>query len=307
MYPIRRILVALDLSELDPLLIQFASFITQSTGSEKVFFVNILRNIHIPDEVLKEFPDLIKNAVSERRQQIIELVEKNFIRPQGLKLQYIVKEGQPVKKILQMVKDQDIDLVLAGKKTKLEGSGVLVQRLARRAGCNLLIVPEGSKPSLLKLLVPSDFSENSKLALETAIMICQKNPEEAQIVIQNVYTVPAGYHYTGKSFEEFSEIMKKHARSDYQKFIQTIDLKGVRVKDTYSRDKNDNKMTDINDKAVSLKVDGIVMGAKGRTAATALFLGSIAERAVQMNKKFPLLIVRPKGQNAGFIDFILDI
>ena len=35
--------------------------------------------------------------------------------------------------------------------------------------------------------------------------------------------------------------------------------------------------------------------------------GSIAERAIQMNKQFPLLIVRPKGQNAGFIDFILDI
>lgn len=307
MYPIRRILVALDLSELDPLLIQFASFVSQSANSEKVFFVNILRNIHIPDEVLKEFPDLIKNAVAERRKQIIELVEKNFNRPDNLKLQYIVKEGQPVKKILQMVKDQDIDLVLAGKKTKLEGSGVLVQRLARRAGCNLLIVPEGSKPAIQKLLVPSDFSENSKLALETAILICQDKTEDAQIIVQNVYTVPAGYHYTGKSFEEFSEIMKKHAKVDFKKFIQPIDLKGIKVKDTYSRDNNDNKMTDIYDKAMSMKVDAIVMGAKGRTAATALFLGSIAERAVQMNKKFPLLIVRPKGQNAGFIDFILDI
>lgn len=307
MYPIRRILVALDLSELDPLLIQFASFITQTTGSEKVFFVNILRNIHIPDEVLKEFPLLIKNAVADRRKEMTELVEKNFTRTGNIKLQYIVKEGQPVKKILQMVKDQDIDLVLAGKKTRLEGSGVLVQRLARRAGCNLLIVPEGSKPSIKKLLVPSDFSENSKLALETAILICENETEEAQIIVQNVYSVPAGYHYTGKSIEEFTEIMKKHARCDYQKFIRAIDLKGVKIKDTYSRDHNDNKMTDIYDKAVSSKVDAIVMGAKGRTAATALFLGSIAERAVQMNKKFPLLIVRPKGQNAGFIDFILDI
>lgn len=307
MYPIRRILVALDLSELDPLLIQFASYITQSTGSEKVFFVNILRNIHIPDEVLKEFPHLIKNAVADRRKEMVELVEKNFKRPKNIKLQYIVKEGQPVKKILQMVKDQDIDLVLTGKKTKLEGSGVLVQRLARRAGCNLLIVPEGSKPVISKVLVPSDFSENSKLALEAALMICHSTSDEAQIIVQNVYSVPAGYHYTGKSLEEFTEIMKKHARSDFKKFIQPIELKGVKIKDSYSRDNNDNKMSDIYDKAVSSKVDAIVMGAKGRTAATALFLGSIAERAIQMNKKFPLLIVRPKGQNAGFIDFILDI
>lgn len=307
MYPIRRILVALDLSELDPLLIQFASFIARSAGAEKVYFVNILRNIYIPADVLKEFPDLIKNAVEERRQQIATRVKENFEPVEGLKMQYIVKDGQPAKRILQMTKDSDIDLVLAGKKSTLEGSGVLVQRLARRAGCSLLIVPEGSTVRLRKLLVPSDFSENSKLALESALHIAHRNAPEVQVVVQNVFAVPAGYHYTGKSYSDFAEIMKKHAKRDYKKFIKTIDTKDVKVKDVYSLDSNDNKMSDIYDKALEIKADGIVMGAKGRTAATALFLGSIAERAIQMNRQFPLLIVRPKGQNAGFIDFILDI
>lgn len=307
MYPIKRILVALDLTDLDPLLIQFASYVSRSVNVEKVYFVNILRNIHIPEQVLKEFPDLIKNAVGERRKQIINLVEQNFDRPEGIKLQYIVKEGQPVKKMLQMVKDSDIDLILAGKKNKLEGSGVLAQRLARRAGCSLLIVPEASKPSLNNLLLPSDYSENSKLAMETALMLTDKNKPNAQVTVQNVFAVPAGYHYTGKSYEDFSEIMKKHAKRDFRKFIKSFELKGIKVKDTYSLGRNDNKMSDIYDKAIEIKADGIIMGAKGRTAATALFLGSIAERAIQMNKQFPLFIVRPKGQNAGFIDFILDI
>lgn len=307
MHPIKRILVGLDLSEIDPLLIQFASYICRSAGAEKVYFVNILRSIHIPDQVLKEFPDLITKALTERRAQIAETVEKYFDRPEGVKVQYLVKEGPPAKKILQMVKDSDIDLVLAGKKRTLEGSGVLVQRLARRAACSLLVVPEGSDPGVNRILVPSDFSENSKLALETALTIAEKNLPEVQITIQNVFTVPAGYHYTGKTYEAFSEIMKKHAKRDYKKFIKSIDLKGVKVKDVYSLDKNDNKMSDIYDQAIRLKADAIVMGAKGRTAATALFLGSIAERAIQMNKQFPLLIVRPKGQNAGFMDFILDI
>jgi nucleotide-binding universal stress UspA family protein len=307
MHPIKRILVGLDLSEIDPLLIQFASYICRSAGAEKVYFVNILRSIHIPDQVLKEFPDLISRALTERRTQIAETVEKYFDRPEDVKVQYIVKEGQPAKKILQMVKDSDIDLVLAGKKRTLEGSGVLVQRLARRAACSLLVVPEGSNPGVNRILVPSDFSENSKLALETALTLAEKNLPQVQITLQNVYTVPAGYHYTGKTYEAFSEIMKKHAKRDYKKFIKSMDLKGVKVKEVYSLDKNDNKMSDIYDQAIRLKADAIVMGAKGRTAATALFLGSIAERAIQMNKQFPLLIVRPKGQNAGFIDFILDI
>lgn len=307
MYPIKRILVALDLTEQDPLLIKFASFIARSAGAEKVYFVNILRNIYIPADVLKEFPDLIKNAVEERRQQIANLVQEHFEPVKGVKMQYIVKDGQPAKRILQMSKDSDIDLVLAGKKRTLEGSGVLVQRLARRAGCSLLIIPEGSLVKISKLLVPSDFSVNSKLALEAALNIAHRNQPDVQVVVQNVFSVPAGYHYTGKTYDDFSEIMMKHARRDFKKFIKTIDSGNVKIKDVYSLDKNDNKMSDIYDKALEIKADAIVMGAKGRTAATALFLGSIAERAIQMNKQFPLLIVRQKGQNAGFIDFILDI
>lgn len=307
MYPIKRILVALDLSELDPLLIKFASYIAGSAGAEKVYFVNILRNFHIPNEVLKEFPDLVKNAVEERRGKMKEVVEQNFGKPEGVKVQYLVKDGQPAKKILTMVKDSDIDLVLAGKKKTLEGTGVLVQRLARRADCSLLIIPEGSATSLAKLLVPSDFSENSRLALETALTIAERTSPDVQLVVQNVYSVPAGYHYTGKSYEEFAEVMKKHAKRDYKKFVKDLDTKNIKVKDVYSLDNNENKMSDIYGMAKEIKADGIVIGAKGRTAASALFLGSIAERAIQMNEKFPLLVVRPKGQNAGFMDFILDI
>ena len=307
MYPIKRILVALDLSDLDPLLIQFASYIARSAGAERVYFVNILRSFHIPNEVLKEFPDLIKNAVEERRGKMKALVEQNFEQLDGVKAQYLVKDGQPAKRILSMVKDSDIDLVLAGKKRTLEGTGVLVQRLARRADCSLLIIPEGSTPSMEKLLVPSDFSENSKLALETALAIAERNSPNIQLIVQNVYSVPAGYHYTGKSYDEFAEVMKKHAKRDYKKFVKDLNSVNVKVKDVYSLDNNENKMSDIYDKAKEIKADGIVIGAKGRTAATALFLGSIAERAIQMNEKFPLLVVRPKGQNAGFMDFILDI
>jgi nucleotide-binding universal stress UspA family protein len=51
----------------------------------------------------------------------------------------------------------------------------------------------------------------------------------------------------------------------------------------------------------------IIIGAKGRTAATALFIGSLAERLIQINNKVPLLVTRPKGKNAGIIEYILEI
>ncbi|EMR01148.1 universal stress protein [Cesiribacter andamanensis] len=310
MYPIKRILVALDLTDMDVTLIQYAAFIAKNTPAEKIYFVNIIRNFHIPESVLKEFPGLMDTAIAERKEKMKAVVDAHFHAGEAIltrfKIQYLVKDGAPARKLLQMSQDSDIDLIIAGRKVSLEGSGVLVQRLARRAACNLLIVPEGSKPKIKTLLVPSDFSEHSKLALEATIQFAHRNPG-IQIVVQNVYTVPPGYHYSGKTYQEFSAIMEKHARKDYKKFIREIDLMGQKIKDVYSLDENDNLMTDIYDKAIEINADGIVIGAKGRTAATALFLGSIAERAIQMNTRFPLLVIRPKGQNAGFLDFIMDI
>jgi nucleotide-binding universal stress UspA family protein len=312
MNPLKRILVCLDLSELDETLVEFANIIATGPNVERVYFLNVVKDVHVPEAVLKEFPDMLDNALNERREKIQSLVDAKLSLPADIngkvKVQVLVKHGLPPRKILQMVEDSNIDIIVAGKKTRLQGTGVVVQRLARRASCNLLIVPEGSRLAFDKVLVPSDFSDNSRLALNMAIdIISRRNKEKGKVIVQNVFTVPAGYHYSGKSFGEFAEIMKKHARKEYRKFIKEINTKGVNVKDTYSNDVNDNQMSDIYDKAVELDVDGIVMGAKGRTAATALFLGSIAERAIQMNHKYPLFIVRPKGQNAGIWDFIKDI
>lgn len=311
MYPIKRILVALDLTAMDAELIRFAAFIIQHAPAERLYFVNIIRNFHIPESVIKEFPGLVDTAIEERKRKMMAAVQDQFKMTEAnskqLKVQYLVKDGAPSKKLLQIAQDSDIDMIIAGRKVSLEGSGVLVQRLARRAACNLLIIPESCEPHIRKILVPSDFSEHSQLALESAVDFARQNEPRVQIIVQNVYHVPPGYHYSGKSFEEFSEIMEKHARKEFKTFIKKIDLKNQKIKDVYSLDRNDNLMTDIYDKAIEIEADLIIIGAKGRTAATALFLGSIAERAIQMNFRFPLLIVRPKGQNAGFLDFIMDI
>lgn len=307
MYPIKKVLVALDFSELDELLIQFAAFITRSSQAEKVYFVNVVRNLNVPDEILKEFPDMVDKALNERKAQVQKQIDKYFRDYSDVKIQLVVKDGQPARKILEMCKDSNIDLVVAGRKITLEGSGVLVQRLARKVSCNLLIVPEVSNTEIKKLLIPSDFSEFSKLAIENGVNLAERNASGIQLLVQNVYSVPVGYHYTGKSYEEFAEVMKKHAKRNFQKFLRSIDLHGQKVKEIYTLTEDDSLVNRIMETAEKQQVDGIVIGAKGRTAATAIFLGSIAERIIQKNNRFPLLIVRPKGQNAGWMDFLLDI
>ena len=197
-------------------------------------------------------------------------------------------------------------MIIVGRKIHLPGTGVVSLRLARRASCSLLIVPENSQPKVQKILVPSDFSDYSKDALEEAIMIAEKHGN-VEIVCQNVFSIPSGYHFTGKSYEEFTQIMQMHAEIAYKKFIRKINTKGIKITPVYTKDEDDDPVQEIVNKALEINADGIIIGAKGRTAATALFIGSMAERLIQFNDSLPLLVTRPKGKNAGILDYILEI
>jgi nucleotide-binding universal stress UspA family protein len=236
-----------------------------------------------------------------------KVVEDHFGPKGDVEFSYVVKDGQLSKKILKLAHEKSADMIIVGRKVELPGTGVVSQRLARRASCSLLIIPEKSSPKIERLLVPSDFSDYSKDAMEEAIMIVEKFGGTPEIVCQNVFNVPSGYHFTGKSYEEFTSIMLTHAEINFKKFIRKIDTKGVKITPVYTQDDDDDPVEEILAKAIEIDADSIIIGAKGRTAATALFIGSMAERLIQFNDQFPLLVTRPKGKNAGILDYILEI
>ncbi|WP_026954258.1 universal stress protein [Algoriphagus vanfongensis] len=306
MYLIKKLIVCLDQTSLDKTLIQHAAFIARVNQTKKVYFVNVIKNLSVPKEVLEEFPNLVENMINERQGAMETMVKEYFGSTKGISLNFVVKEGSLSKKVLKLAEEKSADMIIIGRKIELPGTGVASLRLARRASCSLLIVPEGSLPKITKILVPSDFSEYSKDALEEAIMIAERHGN-VEIVCQNVFTVPSGYHFTGKSYEEFTQIMQMHAEINYKKFIRKIDTKGIKISPIYTKDDDDDPVQEIVSKALEIGADGIIIGAKGRTAATALFIGSMAERLIQFNDSLPLLVTRPKGKNAGILDYILEI
>ncbi len=306
LHPIKHVLVGLDMSEMDDTLIKFAGFIARRGTVEKVQFLNMIREQQVPADVKKEFPDLLNHAIRERKDKIKAKVAEFFDGPGEVKKEYVVRSGS-VATLLELAIKGETDLIIIGQKQDIPGTGVLAQRLARRASCNLLIIPEGAKPEVSRILVPIDFSKYSKLALETVADLARKRDRDVEIYVQNVYSVPAGYHYTGKSYEDFAEIMRRNAEKDLDKFLARIDTHGIEMNKVFSLDVNDNLASDIYDLANDIKPDGIVIGAKGRSAAASLLLGSMAEKLVGSRMEFPLLIVRPKGETAGLLETIRDI
>ncbi|MEQ8583028.1 MAG: universal stress protein [Marinoscillum sp.] len=308
MYKYNKILVGLDHTETDLDLVKAASDVCELSGSKVVYFVNIIRDINLPEKLMKEFPHILDQAIEERRKDLQKTVH-DYFKFEGAEVvvNVIVDQGQVTKTLLKHASTEKIDLVILGRKNEKKGGGVLVNRIARRVGCSLLILPKGSQFSVSNVLVPTDFSAYSRSALEKATMLVKKSKAPGKIIVQNVYQVPVGYHYTGKSFKEFSEIMKDHAKNDFAKFTQSMKLDKVNMEQIYTLDKDEDIISDIYKAAKKIKASLIIIGAKGRTATTALFIGSKAEKLIHVDEEIPMLVVRPKGKNAGIIEYIKEL
>jgi len=191
-----------------------------------------------------------------------------------------------------------------GRKKSLKGSGIVSSKIARRCPCSLLLVTEDFKPTISKVLVPVDFSKHATRAMQRALEFTE--PASAELLMMHIYSVPVGYYKTGKSHEEFARIMQSHAEKDCQKFL---------AKNQFPTDlpceyevSDDGKASDmIFTHAEESGVDLIVVGSKGRTALSAILMGSVAEKLVYRDSSIPVLIVKNKGENMGFINALMKI
>ncbi len=312
MHPLRKILVGLDGSELDSMLIEFSSFLARTYDAENVYFVNVVKSTNLPTALVKEFPTLLEDAMKERKKEMEKKVIEHFDMTLPSKVKIAVEQGdRPSKHILRLADKHNIDAIVVGRKQNLKSSNVVTQRLARRAKCSLLIVPEKDYSCICKLMVACDFSSDSRAALEEAISIaskCNSEGQQTQIIALHVYTVPSGYHYAGKTYEEFGQIMEENARKEFKKFMRKVDTKDVKISPVFAFDRNYDTVSVIYDNAMKLKADCIVIGGKGKTASTALFpIGTNTEKLISRDANIPLLIVRPKHKNAGLMELLQKI
>ncbi len=306
MYTFNKILVGLDNSAMDVQLIKAACRICKLSGSTDIYFTNIVKEFDYPQSLLEEFPDIIDKALSERKEQIKRAVDKNFDCAE-VSIHYVVEQGKPTRYLMKLVSELDLDLVVIGRKSEKPGGGIIINRLARRASCSLLVVPKNTNLNLQNIWVPSDFSGYSKMALEKSVEIARRVDGTPTINIQNVFQVPSGYHYTGKSFQEFGEIMKNHAQKDYQTFTSHVDLDGIALNVIYSLEQDEDVIFTIVKEARSQKADMVIIGAKGRNATTAIFIGSSAEKLIQLDSELPIMVVRPKGKTAGLVEYLKEL
>ena len=288
--PLKKIIVCLDHTQKDKLLIENACELSKIAGTEEIIFLNIIKDFNLPEEMIKEFPNLFDQAVEERKTKLRELVKAHF--KCDIKTRLIVCQGSLTKEILKTANESEADLIIQGRNVR--SNSILGSRIARRSPCSLLLIPENHVLKLDKIFIPVDFSDYSDLSLKMTLALTEG--KHSEIFLQNVINVPSSYRYSGKSYREFGEIIKGHLQKDLDILIKKVFPKTQKLTPVFTLDKGESVMDMIWGEARRKRVDLIVMGAKGRTAASAIFIGSKAEKMLRINYAIPLLIMRKKGE-----------
>ena len=314
MYRYKRLMVALSLGEQDEASIRYAAMVSNLAMSDKITFIHVAGSSDIPEDLRAEYPDLVQPVDEFARHGMEELVSKHFNGYSDAQLDYEVVEGFPLIELLHRAKQEEIDLIIMGKRREPTESGTLPQKLARKAPCSVLFVPESAKSAVTNILVPIDFSENSVDAMDVAVAFATA-AGVPEIHCLHAYNVPIGFYKTGKTYEEFAEIMKGHAEKNYQEFLRTDicrnetvcelrNLKEVTVSPIFKLEKK--PATAIEEVIKENQIDLLIVGARGRKAAAGVLLGSVTEHQIKRSS-IPVLAVKRKGAGMSLLDALLKL
>ena len=297
-------MIGLDLTEMDDILIKKTIVYLNFLGIDKCYFVHVAKNLAVPDEILKNHPELLAPG-DESIEALIKSKLEEYDFPETMDIEVFAEEGaHQLETLLRWAKIKDVDLIIMGRKEKLEGSGSLAKGIAKKAPCSVLLLQERRPPGLpKKIMIPSDFSDHTDLIYDFGERISEELG--AELIPVHLYEVPHGYSKTGKSFEEFAEIMKENAQEDFRRFIQKFNHKELECQFVLNNGEGQGKA--LLEEAQTLGADMILLGSRGKTKSAAILLGSVAEKLVLVNNVLPMLIFKKKGETMGFFEALFKV
>ncbi len=305
LYEIKRLMVGLDMTEMDDVLIAYTNRLIEAFDFDTVYFLHVARELRLPDRVKEKYPDLLAPVDETIERDIQQKVNEKFVPREGVTCKIEIKEGDPIESIIRWTEIKNVDLMVMGRKLDMEGEGNLPVKLARVAHCSMLFIPEHHKFRLKSILMSVDFTETSSLALEAGVRI--KAKVGCKLILHNAYEVPSGYHFTGKSYEEFKAIMEKNAMEDAYEFLTKNGLEKDEVEYALTFDEEEDPGERAYEVATEQNADLIIIASRGRTGLASLLLGSVAEKMIRYSSNIPLLIVKDRKENLGFFDALLRI
>ena len=301
----RNWLVCLDMTETDNYVVRNVARLVQIFQPESITFLHIVEPTELPREVMQEIPDLHAPELKYYQDRIEALI--NEFRP-DTDTQVNVAEGHVLTSILRKADEGNFDLVVVGKKGN---EGLVERKIARKSGISVLFIPENER-ELKDILVPVDFSEYSRLALQAAE---QLSPGVEGVSCLHIYRDSSKYiSQVVETVDDVHEMLSKRSVIDeklaaYAKHKLAEFLEEFKSLDPEFHIVGINKSLNIGEYICqwteSHHADMLIIGARGKSAAAAALLGAVSETIYSNLTDRYLLVIKQPGENVGLIRALL--
>jgi nucleotide-binding universal stress UspA family protein len=224
--------------------------------------------------------------------------------PADIPLNTLVQHGAPFETIVSIARAHEIDMIIAsthghtGVKRVLFGS--TAERIVQHAPCPVLVVREreheflGDAPrtnhrtiELKRLLVPIDFSECSRKAVEYGVALAREF--RAEMVCLHSIEIPYGMGEAGLIIE--TEAVNKRLREEGEQHASAFLQNQAASTSQECTIKLGTPYREIIRMADERQIDLIILGTHGRSGVRHFLLGSTAERVVR-HAHCPVMVVR---------------
>lgn len=281
-----KVMVALDLTEMDPILLNYVNFLCEIYNIEHLYFVHNIKQYKIHD-LYDEFLEkgiTIEDIVDRGLQKTIDQHYKASVPHSVL----LTQDDYTESILTHLAKEYKIDIMINGNKDEMQGTGALSQKLVRMIDAHVLLVPEEAEPRMKKVLVPTDFSSASARCFPVANSLVERSKGEVEAL--HVYSIPSVF-YPYINTEKATDLTISHLRKKVKQFRKRQKI-SEQLPFRYA-DREDLSIVEaIEYHADKGDFDIVVVSARGGNNLTSLFLGSVTNDLLIRNRKMPLLVVR---------------
>ncbi len=288
--------VTIDFTKMDMNILNYAKFFSKVCPPDKIYFVSIVQDSDSDRFFSDEYQVFRDQMVADQKLNLAHRVDQYF-KDSKIRCEPVMLTGNPFEELISFSMRNSIDLVFAGRKEVSGGSGIVSENLSRNLPCAFLLVPEKSPLSLRNILVPTDFSDHSGLAMAVAQSFRQSD-HEINLFAQHIYQIPKNLEKSDKSPEEIKRMLHIKADRKMQEWKSKDPFKSESILTLKGQESfPELVMREVRKHNVEL----IVMGSKGMTATDLAQLGSNTLRLMKSAGNIPLLIIKRENENVKLL------
>lgn len=289
------ILVALDLSDVDDKLLEYAGFFANRIGAKEVTGIHIVPVILLFDTIKIEVGHFLNPVAPALGKIQEELEEKAKAKLEGKGFAYSIDliEGRPYQELITRLTDSPAQLLILGKKEHSSSSGITAKRTARHTKCDLLLVPDKCLPEINHVMVAMDFSENAERAFEKSLELVAKLGPETKLECLHIIDQPS--NLSSKDWEKLGDLdsdLPEELNTRLNRLKQKYPDISENIEYTFLKSGQHNIAKTIQSYASNSGADLLVLGAIGHNLLENFLFGSVAEGMVDHYFEQPIYIVR---------------